>query len=61
MVKYFLFLTFIFSALLIPNGYSNTLGHTNGAVCLESNTTNEAVIYIIKNGGGDVVPTFKML
>lgn len=58
MVKYFLFLTFIFSALLIPNGYSNTLGHTNGAVGLESNITNEAVIYIIKNGGGSTVDIF---
>ncbi|WP_339660181.1 hypothetical protein [Croceibacter atlanticus] len=58
MVKYFLFLTFIFSALFIPNGYSNTLGHTNGAVGLESNITNEAVIYIIKNGGGSTVDIF---
>ncbi|MBW4969154.1 hypothetical protein [Croceibacter atlanticus] len=58
MVKYFLLLTFIFSALLIPNGYSNTLGHTNGAVGLESNITNEAVIYIIKNGGGSTVDIF---
>ena len=58
MVKYFLFLTFIFSALLIPNGYSNTLDHTNGAVGLESNITNEAVIYIIKNGGGSTVDIF---
>lgn len=58
MVKYFLFLTFIFSALLIPNGYSNTLDHTNGAFGLDSNITNEAVIYIIKNGGGSTVDIF---
>jgi hypothetical protein len=58
MVKYYFFLTFILSALLIPNSYSNVSDNTFSDSNLVANISEEAVIYIVKNGGGSTVDIF---